>query len=335
MTLPRTPTKQYESEMSFEDEAIEQQRKRLRSSVNNCFICKNMCDIDNMIQCKTCSKLMHYICLGMSETFFKFFILQKQKPWECDICTRRNIDEIKMNTTQIIKNMQELKNDQQALYNELNTCKKKLNLYDQQINAISSTVVESSKTNDEKLNSIKEKINQNQDSVLAEICYMQGETIQNELVISGIPKVQGENLQHIMNDICRALGVAINISEISKTHRLGQEHTQNQQKRNQPIVYKFTTTIIRNKIYEKYIEIIKNKRHINLAAIGIQQEGRIYINPRVPKCLSDVYKKALEYKRKGLLKAVNPRVNNITINIKEEWIKIHTINQLERAINQR
>lgn len=329
----RTPPKNDYDQQT--PEADEQQRKRLctRSTIQVCYICKATCAIDDIIQCKTCKRIMHYKCIGMAEQFYKFYIEQMRYPWECSICNLRNIEETKSKASHLIEQMEEIQQKYSAVTNTLKEHDEKIHLQEQQIHAIGETVATCFAATDLRFRELEEKITEKEDIMQSEICYIQGQNTQNELVVSGVPNVVGENLQKYMENICIQLKIGLPSNAITKTHRIGKNTTEPQ--RPQPILYKFSTQAMRNHIHDTYIEYIKSKNQMDLKSIGVAKEGRFYINPKVPKCLSAIYKRALEFKRQGLIKAVNTKISSIAINVNDEWKTIQTMRQLETIINTR
>lgn len=328
----RTPEKSDNNNSSISDD--DQQPKRqctTRSTVQNCYICKNTCEIDSMIQCKTCNKTMHYICLGMTVQFYEFFIIQKKNPWKCKLCNMKNIDETKHRTTLALQKIEHIQSKFSKVEDELDQQKELLNVHNQQIMAISETVARTLETNELRLNNLES----NDEKFLIEICYIQGQATLNELVVTGIPIMELENLPKIMVNIGEKLSINLKYTDILKTYRMRNNTPRSSTQKFQSIYYKFTNQLVRNNVHDRYIEMVKSKQFINLVSIGFNQEGRVYINPKIPKCLSEIYKKAVEHKRNGIIQAVNPKISCISINIDDTWTKVQTMKQLEAIVNHR
>lgn len=123
----------------------------------------------------------------------------------------------------------------------------------------------------------------------------------NDLVVSGIPFVTGENLLSYFHTWCRAFGYAesnfplVDIRRLSKgTTIAGNVYM---------ILIQFALTVQRNDFYSRYLR----SRTLSLSGIGFTVDKRIYINENLGPNMRDLRTKALKLKKDGKLRGVVTR----------------------------
>lgn len=115
------------------------------------------------------------------------------------------------------------------------------------------------------------------------------------IVLQGVPEVQGENLYHVITDIARSLGCNINPDSIELCHRL---RKRKQTAGNQPpeIVAKFFA----RQIKERILEGRKNKRVLYAHEVGFQNsENKLYVNEHLTSTNKNLFWLARQTKSAG------------------------------------
>lgn len=258
-------------------------------------------------------------------------------PWQCPLCDMKLNEDAKIRTRKTDANILALQNKMKT--NEERMTKYEIQMSSQasQIDTILQLVTNNTDVQENRLSQLDSKIEACNDRLSKEMCFIQGQHKADELIISGIPPVQNENLRNYVVNIGNALNVRIAINEIRKIHRLTgpTDATGLQPNRFPPIMVKFTTQTTRDTLNDNYIHNLKNKIFLTLASANIaQNQTRIYINPHLPQCLKDVYKKALQLKKEGRIGALHAKINAVSIKVDEVWHKVQTDKELEDVINK-
>lgn len=349
-TPPSTPTEPLNIQNSADkrsfdtvDAADEQQDVRqnhqipkkpcTRLSPSVCYVCKYPCVNDN-ITCTECQYNMHLTCVGMSKSFYDYFIVKLKKPYECPSCSTRTIDTIKSKASEFEKQLGRLQTDLVNFQSKISTHDSQIASMSTQMTILAKTVAETSDMNDQKLNLLSNKIDTQDEKLAKEICYIQGLQKKDELLISGVPSQPQENLKLIVIKIAAYVTINLNSDGIKKIHRLAASTTTNNTTVNPPILVKFATTDLRNALNDRYITLLKEKKPLNLSNIGLQGQDRIYINAHLPQCLTEVYKAAIQLKKDGKIQAYNSKTTSVAIKMWDKWHKIQTMGQLTSIMNQ-
>ena len=111
----------------------------------------------------------------------------------------------------------------------------------------------------------------------------------NCLRVSGVKETEGENIDDVVIDLCKGIGVDIKLDEIDRTHRLGRkiEHSDKSSKRPRDIIVKFATYRSRQKLF-------KARRSLR----GHSKHKDVYINEELTRARSELY-----YNARMLVKA--------------------------------
>lgn len=303
-----------------------------RQNPTICKICKENC-IERSIICTVCKSNFHLECVNMPGTFYDFFIIKNKMPWKCPPCCMSISEDTSTRTKIMDEKIQKLKE-------KMDIYEKKIELrmtsQDTQMDMVLDMVTKSSDIQDRKLLDFENKLENTNDRITKEICFIQGQNKVDELIISGIPHQQNENLKRYIINVAKSMGIIITPDEIKKIHRLtGQPNTKTD--KIAPIMVKFISQDIRDAINDKYVESMKKKIFLTLSsAITLattQIDHRIYINPHLPQCLREIHQTALQLKKEGKIEAVHTKINAVATKINGSWHKIQTMKELRIAIN--
>lgn len=122
----------------------------------------------------------------------------------------------------------------------------------------------------------------------------------NELVISGVPRTENENVSKICDSICEAIGYnGSNIIQTCfrvpfKSNNRPSSNNSNCQ-RTPSIIIKFCSTDAKIAFFKSYIA----KKNLCVTNIGFSTPGRIYINENFTKKNFDIYRLAKQMKADG------------------------------------
>lgn len=119
----------------------------------------------------------------------------------------------------------------------------------------------------------------------------------NELIISGIPFQNGENLQSMLKEIGKHLAVTDTISPMARTRRMKSGSDSDS---DGLIVVEFAMKATRDEFYSAYL----CKRDLKLKHIGLDSDRRIYINENLTMEVRKLKSAALHRKKAGKLTSV-------------------------------
>lgn len=149
----------------------------------------------------------------------------------------------------------------------------------------------------------------------------------NDLVVSGIPFLDGENLLSYFHTWCKSFGYAeknyplVDVRRLSKgILTAGNVYM---------ILLQFAITVQRNDFYSRYLR----SRSLSLSGIGFSVDKRIYINENLGPNVRNLRSKALQLKKDGKLRGVFTR-NGILFVKKigeEKEIAISTDDEFHRS----
>lgn len=125
----------------------------------------------------------------------------------------------------------------------------------------------------------------------------------NDMVISGIPYLSGENLMDTYHNICNAIGHVSSPNEINNIFRLPGTSTIT------PIIVKFCTYIGKRNFSEKYFKT----KNLSLRAVRIESNNRIYINDYLIPAYRTLWKECLDLKKRGQFSKVGIRSGFIIV----------------------
>lgn len=150
----------------------------------------------------------------------------------------------------------------------------------------------------------------------------------NDLVISGIPFVDGENLLSYFHAWCRSFGYdernfpLVDIRRLSKgTMSAGNVYM---------VLLQFAITVQRNDFYSRYLR----SRSLSLSGIGFSVNKRIFINENLGPALRALRSKALQLKKEGKLSSVYTRAGTLFVkrSREEKEIAVSSTSDFSRTV---
>lgn len=126
----------------------------------------------------------------------------------------------------------------------------------------------------------------------------------SDLIINNIPKVNGENLYKMFEDI----SAAINLSDCPPVLSIFRIPSA---KSSAPIIAKFPNAIWRQTFFSAYIR----SKNLNLTHLGFKTPTRVYINESLTKRNLVIFSKALLLKKKGLINYVSTHNGLVYVKI--------------------
>lgn len=126
-------------------------------------------------------------------------------------------------------------------------------------------------------------------------------TKRNDLIISGVPYTQGENLCSYVQAWCRSLGYPENNIPLVDVRRLSKPGVTLGAA---PIILlQFAFNTQRNEFYSRYLR----SHNLSLSQIGFSVNKRVYINENLTPIAREIRSKALQLKKNDKLQAVYSR----------------------------
>lgn len=123
---------------------------------------------------------------------------------------------------------------------------------------------------------------------------------QNDLIVSGVPFVRGENLTAYFHEWCRSLGYSENSYPLVDIRRLANNISNG----SAPIILiQFAITVHRNDFFSAYLR----NRTLSTQQIGFNVNKRIYVNENLGATARAIRAKALKLKKEGKLRGVYTR----------------------------
>lgn len=123
----------------------------------------------------------------------------------------------------------------------------------------------------------------------------------NDLVVSGIPFVDGEDLLSYFHIWCKSFGYTERIYPLVDVRRLSKGPLENGKV--YMVLLQFAITVQRNEFYSRYLR----SRSLSLSEIGFSVNKRIFINENLGPDLRNLRSKALQLKKDGKLRGVFSR----------------------------
>lgn len=133
----------------------------------------------------------------------------------------------------------------------------------------------------------------------------------NELVVSGVPFLENENLCDIMTSICRAINYDGGIDSIETSFRLPiRRATRNS---SPSIIVKFWGADVKNHFFKQYFSAKK----LCASMIGFAAASRIYVNENLTKMNFDIFCKVRELKKDGKITRFNTQRGRVVVKLQD------------------
>lgn len=130
---------------------------------------------------------------------------------------------------------------------------------------------------------------------------------QQDLVITGIPYHQDEDLQHIYCNIARSIGIAKPKESMVTLRRLSKHPVRNSA--SPPILCHFAFRGLRDEFFNKYL----HRRSLVLHQIGFQASDRIYVNERLSPHTRRTLKAAIKLRNEGHVHKVSTKKGSVFV----------------------
>lgn len=152
--------------------------------------------------------------------------------------------------------------------------------------------------------------------------------LQSDLIIQGIPKLQSENINSLIQNICSKIAFDTHINyAITTCFRLKQNNNTKP-----PIIVKFISSNAKN----SFLQHFGKTKGLTLADLGMDSQERIYINESLTKKNVDIFRYAMSFKR-------NKQIANVTtfnglVHIRRQqtdsYIKITSTMALDELLSE-
>lgn len=141
----------------------------------------------------------------------------------------------------------------------------------------------------------------------------------NELVISGIPLVEKEDLAVLMTEICKAIKFSSNSECIQSQFRLplGNNVNKSNRRRIPSIIVRFWSADAKRDFFKHYI----NSKTLCTSMIGFSVRSRIYVNENLTKKNFEIFRIARQGKADGKLYQFNTYNGRV-------FVKVLAVNRL-------
>lgn len=284
---------------------------RTTRSTFDCRICKAKDSRQNEIKinCCKCKRHHHLNCAGISMEFYNCYIITKKMQWLCYICESETME----GNMESINKVEELIN---SAHTEIQKIKQQNSTWKQELEV---------KINEKVRNEVKKQVNNIQPPKMNDM------SRRKNLLITGVPKVENEDIQSVVKSIASIIGYNSefwldNCFRIAKKQGTATTTSEN-------ILIKFITEINRDQFLKSYLNFIKKKK-FTPASIGLHGEHRIYINEHLSEELNKHMKEVIALKYNGKVEKVYAHSNHIMVKMKDGWMKIKDSNDLDHLKRQ-
>jgi len=312
---------------------ITAQRKTTRTGL--CKICSKQFGSGGIINCHSCDAAFHHSCTGVTNQFYEHFIVTEGCAWYCHYCQ-----------TNLLKSSS-------SIAMQIEDAKKEIQkAVDTQFNTLQATIFTHKQETDYKLARLEESLKKeiltvkqsNSPSTSYEmqsrINFLEAQIKKRNLLINGVPTSENEDLQSVIVKISQACNVILPANSIEEIQRLKTNlkkgpppgGSSNQQE-GSTILVKFRTESEKNKLFEGYINRIKDKQFLRCSSIGYTSDRRIFVNHHLSPALRKVHDRALLLMKANVIEKVNSKSHAISVKIKEKWHSIITEEQLNQLIS--
>lgn len=296
-------------------------RSRMDDSCNICTM--HFTPRDACVSCSRCNFHFHCGCVGMTDRFYKHFIVQKQTPWYCHVCNVEIRNQTRKNTEAI--------NDLREIVETVSDEMKRTNIEIEKIKATQETCVQAFE------HEIMEKVSSQLADFTTELSKKLPPTTnalpsstgnpgrRKNVIIRGVPESSNENVPAIVKKIARVLN--FNHSNfIDNCFRLpSREQSDNASS----IILKFNTELERDEFLKCYFSFLK-KHSLSPSDIGLVGTRRIFVNEHMDPKLHLVLKSALLMRKNNQLTNVSTHWNHVSVKNGDGWHRIYSMDDLKK-----
>lgn len=122
-------------------------------------------------------------------------------------------------------------------------------------------------------------------------------SLENDLIITGVPMENNEDPMNVLGDICQALDSKLQSGDFISVFRLRNGKINHKTKHTVPIAVKVKDDWAKRELLTAYFKI----KNLNLKDIGYKTATRIYINERLTAKNREIFNRAAEAKKAGLV----------------------------------
>lgn len=287
--------------------------RNLRSKGDSCRICQNNTvlgqskdSMETAVLCGSCKFAFHLNCAGISDTFFLYYIKNKNQPWHCYACDCKLRNEM-LTSNDAIKNIetvaQSVNKEVQLISQEVSRLKESGNSWRQEVemklmDSIDRKVESAISAQLSHLSRNGDQANSSASSTTPSHSY------RKNVIITCVPEADNENVLQIVKSIAKQINFTIS-NFIDNCFRVEKKAIREGQQSPAAIFLKFSTELSRDHFMRCYFNYIK-KNPLTPDSIGMAGSNRIYINEHLHPALQPLFRKALELRnKKCFLKVVS------------------------------
>jgi hypothetical protein len=299
-----------------------------------CRICSKQFGNAGIISCHSCDTKFHQSCTGVTEEFYKFFIVDEGCPWFCHYCEMKMLQDTKTTT-----NLDEIKQEvHKAIDTQFESLRANIYTNKQELEFKMKQLEQNLKAEINAIKTTRAPPTMNEDTE-AWINFLESQLKKKNLIISGVPESPTENLRDIIIKIGQTCGLEVETNNIEEVLRLkgrprnAQQSTNTQRNESAPILVKFFTENTKNQLFDGYISLIKSKILLKCSSIGMTSEKRIFLNHHLTPALRKIQERALLLQKANMIEKINTKNNSISVKIKGKWNNVTTNAQLTDLID--
>lgn len=153
----------------------------------------------------------------------------------------------------------------------------------------------------------------------------------DDLIVSGVPYIEGENLNAYFYAWCRALGYKDENFPLVDVRRLSSRRLENSS--GAVILIQFAFSAHRNDFYSRYMRT----RTLSLSTIGFSVDKRIFVNENLGPVARNIRSIAVKLKKEGKLRSVISRNGVVCVkcNSDDREVPVSSIEDLELLIGRK
>lgn len=202
-----------------------------------------------------------------------------------------------------------------AVSSELNG---RLDAVSQDINTLRSECATKFNANDVAVNALNERV----DQISLAVDNLEN---RNDLIISGIPFMSGEDLCSHFRAICNQLEVGESVGPLVNVRRMKSGTLKDGDE--SLVVVQFALKSVRDSFYSAYLR----KRNLQLSHIGLNSTRRIYVNENLTVSARKVKAAALRRKKEGKFSSVFTKLGTVYVKVAASGpiVAVHSEQQLD------
>lgn len=246
-----------------------------------CPICTEDLIIDTTIDCSECNETFHIKCVDMSQKYYNYHVEECEKPYFCGPCTTGKISNFSCVLNDIKSDMMQqlsetfdrsVKQSMSAMHTSLT---KLIEVKESRLRGEITGLKGEFRQLSERFTNIQ--LNNSSTHHCDAMDRIENLTKRNNVVITGVPKLKGENLKSVAVNVASLCSHLMKETEIEAAYRI-QPKSSKPDAYNAPIVVKFVTFQSKTDFYSAYVKKMKSKQFITSHMLGHQAKSHIYVN---------------------------------------------------------